>query len=827
MKIPACVLALSLSVCFAYGEVSFSYASVISAGTEKRLEKMQARARELVSRMTLDEKISQLMNRAAAVPRLGIAPYDWWSEALHGVARNGKATVFPQPIGMAASFDPELVGRVATAIADEGRVKYEAARSVGRFGNCTGLTFWSPNVNIFRDPRWGRGMETWGEDPYLTSRMGAAFVKGIQGDDPVYLKAAACAKHFAVHSGPEVLRHSFDVVPSKRDLYETYLPAFRALVRDAGVESVMSAYNRVYGESATSSRLLLKDILRGEFGFKGHVVSDCGAVGDIYNGHGLEPTAEKASARALENGLDIECGGTFASLRKAVEQKLVDERTIDKAVERMFMTRLRLGILEPDPDCPYKADPAKLCSAEHVELARRAARESMVLLKNNGVLPLDESKEKSFCMVGAGATDGFALMGNYYGSSPCLVTYLEGFADVVSPSTGIHYWPGYYYGMPAEKAPGVWLEDNVVIAVVGNTGIFEGEEGDAMGSSGRSGDRATLDIPAGQMQFLRNLRRACGNSKPAVKLVTVITGGSPVATDEIFALSDAVVMAWYGGQEGGHALADLLLGRADFTARLPITFPVSEKVLPPFEDYSMEGRTYRYQKDGIALPFGYGLSYASAEYRSVSVSEDGKTAVVRLRNDGKRDAVETVQIYVETPNAGRGAPLVSLRGFAKAKVPAGSSVDVSVALDTEAFSEIDAEGRLRPVMGECKVIAASAAPCARARELGIRSCRTVYTARPRLLFFTSQTCRRCIRLEKELFSTQRWTDLYGTKVDVVRIDISGEEPEEALRHGIDRKGSFVLLPAGGGRAAAKLSACGNPEAVIDMIRNGCNRTIAD
>ena len=791
-----------------------------AAAPEDQIEQMRKRARELVGQMTLDEKISQLVNQAAAVPRLGIASYDWWSEALHGVARNGKATVFPEPIGMAASFDPGLVGEVAAAIADEGRVKYEAAQSVGRHGGCTGLTFWSPNINIFRDPRWGRGMETWGEDPYLTSRMGVAFVRGLQGDDPVYLKAAACAKHFAVHSGPESLRHSFDVRPSKKDLYETYLPAFRALVQEAGVESVMGAYNRVYGESASASHLLLKDILRDEFGFMGHVVSDCGAVADIHNGHALERTAEAAGARALRNGLDIECGGSFGSLRKAVEQKLIDERAIDEAVERMFVTRLRLGILEPDPKCPYRADPAKLCSGEHVALARRAARESMVLLKNDGALPIDEDKLKSFSIVGAGAVDGFALMGNYYGFSPNLVTYLEGFADSVKPSTGIHFWPGYYYGMPADKAPGVWVEDDVVIAVVGYTGIFEGEEGDAMGSSGKSGDRATIKLPEGQLQFLRNVRRACNGRSPKAKLVTVVTGGSPVAMDEVFGLSDAVVMAWYGGQEGGHALADLLLGKADFTGRLPMTFPVSDADLPPFEDYSMAGRTYRYQKDGIYLPFGYGLSYATAEYRSVSVAKDGGSAIVRLENTGDREAVETVQVYVETPNAGRIAPLRSLRGFAKAKVPAKSSVDVSVALDPESFSEIDGEGRLCPVAGKCTVIASSAAPSARSAELGVRTCRTEYAARPRLLFFMSPTCKRCIRLEKDLFSTQRWDDLCGKAVDLERIDLSGN-PAEAKRYGIERKGSFVLLPAGGGRESARLVACDEPEAVVGMVQSHC------
>lgn len=794
----------------------------VAATPEERIEAFRARAREIVGQMTLNEKISQLMNKAAAVPRLGIAEYDWWSEALHGVARNGKATVFPEPIGLAASFDPSLVKTVATAIADEGRAKYEAAQSIGRRGNCAGLTFWSPNVNIFRDPRWGRGMETWGEDPYLTSRLGVAFVRGLQGDDPVYLKAAACAKHYAVHSGPERLRHSFDVAPSRRDLYETYLPAFRALVQEGGVESVMGAYNRVYGESACSSPLLLKDILRDEFGFKGHVVSDCGAVTDIHNGHALEKTAAAAGARALNSGLDIECGSSFRALRKAVKQNLLDEKTIDEAVVRMFTTRLRLGILEPDPNCPYKADPAKLCSPEHVALARRAARESMVLLKNDGVLPLDEKKLKSFSVMGAGATDGFALMGNYYGFSPNLVTYLEGLADVVSPATGIHYWPGYYYGMPADRAPGVWVEDEVVIAVVGLTGVFEGEEGDAFASSGSAGDRATLELPAGQLKFLRNLRRSCNNRSKKAKLITVITGGSPVATGEIFALSDAVVMAWYGGQEGGHALADLILGKADFTARLPITFPVSEKVLPPFKSYSMEGRTYRYQKDGIELPFGYGLSYASCAYREVKVADDARSVSVQLENNSERDAIETVQIYVETPNSGRGAPIVSLRGFAKVSVPAKSSVTAVVPLDSDAFTEVGSDGRIMAVAGRCRVIAASAAPCDRSRELGVRQCETVFVARPKLLFFTSESCRRCQRLEKDVFSTQEWADGLGAALAVERIDLSGADtPSAATRYGISRKGSFVLLPAGGEREAAKLEACADFANLDATVRGAC------
>lgn len=704
--------------------VAAAFALTAGAATEAetKLAAMRARAHEIVAQMTLDEKISQLMNWSEAVPRLGIPSYDWWSEALHGVARNGKATVFPEPIGMAASFDPELIREVGAAIGDEGRAKYAAAQAVGRHGNCTGLTFWSPNVNIFRDPRWGRGMETWGEDPFLTSRMGVAFVKGLQGDDPVYLKAAACAKHFAVHSGPESLRHSFDIAPSKQDLYETYLPAFRALVQEGGVEAVMGAYNRVYGESASASPYLLRDILRNEFGFKGHIVSDCGAVTDIHNGHALEKTAEGASARALKNGLDIECGGSFHALRKAVEEKLIEEKVIDAAVERAYMTRLRLGILEPDAACPYNAAPAAetINSSEHRALARKIAVESMVLLKNDGVLPIDEAKTTSVGVMGAAATDGFALMGNYYGYSPNLVTYLEGLADSISSGTGLHFWPGYFYGMPADKVPGLWAEDDVIIAFIGNTGLFEGEEGDAMGSSGPCGDRATLALQPCQLQFIRNLRRACKIRGPQTKLITVVTGGSPVELDEVMELSDAVVFAWYGGEEGGHALADLLFGRADFTGRLPVTFPVSVDVLPPFADYAMKGRTYRYQEKGVALPFGYGLSYAKTAYRAVKVADDRKSVTVTLENTGTRDATEPVQIYVSTPHAGEGAPLVSLRGFARVTVPAGKTVESVIALDAAAFTEIGEDGKAVTPAGTYVVWASSAAPCARSRELGVK-----------------------------------------------------------------------------------------------------------
>ena len=696
-----------------------------SLAAPDKIAVFEAKAKALVAKMTLEEKRIQLVNNTPGIPRIGLAKYAWWNEALHGIARNGRATVFPEPIGQAASFNPALVRRVAEAIVEEGRAKYAASLRLGRIDSNTGLTYWSPNVNIFRDPRWGRGMETWGEDPYLTGVLGCAFVRGIQGDDPVYYKGTACAKHYAVHSGPEPKRHSFDVSPSKKDLWETYLPAFEMLVRDAKVQSVMSAYNRVYGESATSSEFLLKDVLRKRWGFEGIVVSDCGAVADIRGGHKLESDRESAAARALNHGLTYECGGDMYSLDKAVMRGLVKEEVIDAAIVRLLVTRYRLGIMGDDPDCPYgKTDESQLCTPGHVALARQMARESMVLLKNkDNCLPIDLSKQRRRIAVnGSIAFDGFSLMGNYYGFSPNLVTYIEGISAALDAGTGVEYNPGYYYGK-ARGASSTWAAGNVAIAFLGNVPLFEGEEGDAIGSPA-GGDRTTLKLPEVQLDMLRRLPK----SRPGDgRLIAGVTGGSPVALKEVMELADAVIFAWYAGEQGGNALADLLFGKADFTGRLPMTFPVDESVLPPFEDYAMEGRTYRYQTAGIELPFGYGLSLASADYDKVELAADAKSVTVTLTNRGAKDAVEPVQVYVATPNAGRGAPLSSLVGFARVRVPAGRTVSARVALDNvHAFTEVDAEGRRIAPAGAYRVIAASAAPGPRSAALGVRSCETAF-----------------------------------------------------------------------------------------------------
>ncbi len=670
----------------------------MNASTSSRkatLANLRQRAESLAAQMTIGEKLSQLRNDAPAIERLGLPAYNWWSEALHGVARNGRATVFPEPIGMAASFDADLIEEMAAAIADEGRAKYHASAAIGRRGWYTGLTFWSPNVNIYRDPRWGRGMETWGEDPFLTGTLGTAFIRGLQGDDPVYLKAAACAKHFAVHSGPEHIRHSFDAQPSRKDLYETYLPAFEACVRKGHVEAVMGAYNRVYGESASASRFLLHDLLRETWGFTGHVVSDCGAVCDIWKGHHIVETPQQASALALKSGLTLECGNCFAHLTTAFAEGLVSEEDVTDAVVTLLMTRLRLGIAGPDPDCPYnEPDPACLCSAKHRDLARKLARESMVLLKNNGVLPLNPMKG-NLGVSGAVATDAYALFGNYYGLSERYVTFLEGIVSSVDPGLAVTFAPGYLFGDATDRHswPGV---GDIQIAFVGNTNAFEGEEGEAIAAESGDGDRVTLNLPENQLAYLRQFR----GRPPERKLVTVVTGGGPIDLHEVMEISDAVIFAWYPGEEGGNALADLLFGRADFSGRLPTTFPVSADVLPPFEDYSMAGRTYRYQTEGIAFPFGYGLSYAHFSHGAITadVPPGGDAKVsFSVSNDSDRDGTAVVQLYVSTPNAGHGQPIKSLVGFRRVPLRAGECAALSFTVSACQLTEVQEDGtRLRP-----------------------------------------------------------------------------------------------------------------------------------
>ena len=701
----------------------------LPALAQNNMEKLEQQARALIAEMTLEEKFSQMMNETPGIKRLGIEPYDWWNEALHGVGRAGRATVFPQPIGLGATFNPALMQQIGDAIATEARAKYITARKNHNYARYTGLTFWSPNVNIFRDPRWGRGMETWGEDPFLTGTMGSAFVRGMQGDDPVYLKVAACGKHFAVHSGPEMTRHTANVEPSLHDLWETYLPAFRMLVQDAKVEIIMGAYNRVYSESASGSKFLLTEVLRKQWGFKGHIVSDCDAVADIWRGHRIAKTEAEACAIAVKAGLNVECGSTFRALRQALDQRLITEADIDNALMPLMMTRLKLGIIRHDPDCPYNnISESEVGSKKHIDLAREAATESMVLLKNKkwkeadgawrSTLPLDKNLHTLF-VTGAGAADAFWLMGNYFGISDRYCTYLQGIVSKVSDGTAVNYRPGVMESTPTRNKIN-WAVDEAAgaertIVVMGNNGNLEGEEGEAIDSE--RGDRADIRIPESQMQFLRDI---CKRKREGV--IVVLTGGSPVDVREICQLADAVVMAWYPGQEGGYALGDLLFGDANFSGRLPITFPADGDLLPPFDDYSMKGRTYKYMADNIYYPFGYGLSYSHVDYKDVTVSADkkkGATVTVTLSNNSDRAVTETPQVYVKAPSAD--APLQQLAAFRRVDLAPHSTEQVTFELPIERMMTVQADGSSKLLKGEYTITVSAAAPSARSEELGVSS----------------------------------------------------------------------------------------------------------
>jgi beta-glucosidase len=846
---------------------------------------VDARAKDLVSRMTLEEKVSQLTNDAAAIPRLGVPAYEWWNEALHGVARAGAATSFPQAIGLAATFDAPLLRKVADAISDEARAKHHEFVARGLRARYQGLTFWSPNINIFRDPRWGRGQETYGEDPYLTARMGVEFVKGLQGDDPKYLKVAATAKHFAVHSGPESLRHTFDVHPSERDLHETYLPAFRALVQDAKVEVVMGAYNRVNGESASGSPRLLQEILRKEWGFGGHVVSDCGAIDDIWRTHKIASTPEAAAAIGVKNGCDLECGGAYRTLGKAVAEGLLTEADIDMALTRLMKTRMKLGLFDPPETVRYTKIPYSVNeSTEHDQLARRMAQESMVLLKNDGVLPLSRNVG-TVAVVGPNADDLITLLGNYYGVPSRPVTALAGIRAAVGPKTRVihargtelvegrqdpradpaidaaflrpgpgsaeHGLKGEYFknprlegepamvrvdpridfrwyrasptselvargemraeqGLPIDdfsvrwtgqlvppasgryvftvraddgvrlfvdgkavldawgpqprafdkaveldlekdkaydlhveymdsvrdaeirlawKAPGAKepfaeaveaaRDADVVVFVGGLTADIEGEEMPVSLPGFSGGDRTDIALPATQDRLLRALKET---GKP---VVLVLTTGSALGIEWAKQNLPAVLVAWYPGQEGGAAIADVLFGDVSPAGRLPVTFYKSAADLPPFTDYDMKGRTYRYFEGEPLYPFGHGLSYTRFEYsglrvdRATAAATDAVTVSLTVKNTGGRDGDEVVQLYARAVSPKRPMPRRALRGFERVVLKAGEAKTVTFRIrpqdDFSYWDEMRKAFAVEPGPYEVEVGASSADLRVRAR----------------------------------------------------------------------------------------------------------------
>ncbi|MBV9925629.1 MAG: glycoside hydrolase family 3 C-terminal domain-containing protein [Acidobacteria bacterium] len=805
---------------------------------------LRQRVDDLVSRMTLEEKVSQMMNAAPAIPRLGVPEYDWWNEALHGVAFNGTATVFPQAIGLGATFDPRLVRSVADVISTEARAKYHEAQRRGDRERFRGLTFWSPNINIFRDPRWGRGQETYGEDPYLTGRLGVEFVKGLQGDDPKYLKVVSTPKHYAVHSGPEPERHRFDAAATERDLRETYTPAFRATVMEAKAVSVMCAYNRFNGEPACANTHLLGDLLRGEWGFNGYVVSDCGAIDDIYRRHQFVKTPEEASAVAVKRGTDLECGDTYRALVSAVKQGQISEGEIDTAVKRLFEARFRLGMFDPPELVKYAQIPfSENDSPAHRQLALEAARESVVLLKNEkNTLPLKKDL-KSIAVIGPNADDVQVLLGNYNGQPSRATTPLEGIRRHVSPQTKVLYargtalmensgvpippsalhdlkaeffsnrnlegapvlkrdeeavnfdwgmngpapevpaddfsarWTGklvpavsgkyrlgataddglrvyldgklivedwtehapttrtgevtleagrsydlkfeYFEGRigavaklvwqpPAQQATGspyaealdAAKQADAVVLVLGISSQLEGEEMNVTEPGFKGGDRTDINLPARQQALLEAV---AATGKP---VVLVLMSGSALAVNWADAHVAAVVQAWYPGEEGGAAVADVLFGDYNPAGRLPVTFYRSVEQLPPFESYAMEGRTYRFFKGEPLYPFGHGLSYTRFKYSGLKVSprraapNEKVTVSAAVENAGRVEGDEVVQLYVTDVEASVRVPVRSLAGVERVHLRPGERRVVSFTLDPRQLAVIRDDGRAFVEPGE-------------------------------------------------------------------------------------------------------------------------------
>ncbi|WP_204273795.1 glycoside hydrolase family 3 N-terminal domain-containing protein [Draconibacterium mangrovi] len=680
---------------------------------------MEERIEALVNSMTLEEKITQLLDESQEISRLDVPRYGWWNECLHGVARTGRSTVFPQAIGLASTFDVELIKQIASAIGDEGRAKFNLAIKNNNRSRFAGITYWSPNVNIFRDPRWGRGQETYGEDPYLTSRIGVAFVNGLQGNDPKYLKAAACAKHYVVHSGPEAVRHEFNAEVSMKDLWETYMPAFEALVTEANVEGVMGAYNRTNGEACCASPYLMTEILRNKWGFDGYFVSDCGAIKDIYEGHGLAQTAEEASAMAIKAGMNLNCGSSFESLNDAVKNGLLTENDIDKAVAQLYKTRFRLGFFDPEENNPFsKIGPEVVGSEEHVNLALKAAQNSMVLVKNkNNVLPLKKDLRTLF-VTGPQAANAEALLGNYYGLSGNTVNFLDGIVKKVSVGTSVNYNLGQ---MPYQNNanPIDWTTDKAAnaeacIAVMGFTGIMEGEEGGAIASP-EKGDLVNARLPQAQIEFLKTIR-----SKGNNPLIVVITGGFPVIIPEVMELADAVIYAFYPGEQGGTALADIIFGDVSPSGRMPFTVPKTIDDLPAYENYAMEGRTYRYMTKDPLIPFGFGLSYSSVKYEATGLETSGNMIElnVKVSNEGKYNTEEIAQVYIASPMAGKGHPFYSLKDFQRISLHSGESKEVKFILDKEKFELVDEEGLRFIPEGEFSIYIGGSVPSDRSLELG-------------------------------------------------------------------------------------------------------------
>ncbi len=678
------------------------------------------RAIDLVSRMTLEEKAAQLRYDAQAVERLGVPRYNYWNEALHGVARAGVATVFPQAIGLAAIFDDEYLGKIADVIATEGRAKYNESSKKDDRDIYKGITFWSPNVNIFRDPRWGRGHETYGEDPYLTSRLGVAFVKGLQGNGK-HLKAAACAKHYAVHSGPEDDRHHFDAVVSQQDLHETYLPAFEALVKEAKVEAVMGAYNRTNGEPCNGSKTLLEDILRDGWGFDGHVVSDCWAIKDFHEGHGVTKTPTESVALAIKSGCDLNCGNMYLLLLLALKEGLITEEDIDRSAVRVLTTRMRLGMF--DDDCEYNNIPYEVNdSKEHNALSLDASKKSMVLLKNDGLLPLDSGKIKNIAVIGPNAASDLALIANYSGTPSHSITLLDGIRNRVSPDTRVWYALGSHLHMNREEdlaLPGDRIKEavsaaersDVVVLCLGLDASIEGEQND-QGTVilDAGGDKADLNLPESQRKLLDAILET---GKP---VIVAMVSGSALSIGDAAEKASAIIQCWYPGSKGGQAFAELIFGDYSPAGRLPVTFYKSTEELPAFTDYSMDNRTYKFMKGEALYPFGFGLSYTTFEYSNLSASssriKNGDSIVisVNVKNTGTRDSDEVVQVYIKDLKASVRVPHHSLCGFKRIYLKSGEHKTINFEINSRAMTIVDEEGRRYVENGEFTLFVGGSQP---------------------------------------------------------------------------------------------------------------------
>ncbi|WP_289006835.1 glycoside hydrolase family 3 C-terminal domain-containing protein [uncultured Parabacteroides sp.] len=668
---------------------------------------LDERVQDIISRLTLEEKVQLMKHAAPAVPRLGIPAYNWWNEALHGVARTQeKVTVFPQAIGMAATFDTEALQLMGDMTSSEGRALFNEDLKAGKTGSIyRGLTYWTPNINIFRDPRWGRGQECYGEDPYLTGKMGSAIVRGLEGSDSHYLKAVACAKHYAVHSGPEGNRHSYDAHVSLYDLWDTYLPAFRELVTKAKVHGVMCAYNRLEGQPCCGHNELLQDILRNQWKFDGYVTSDCWAVSDFAKYHKTHSNDTEAVADAVLAGTDLECGDLYQKLQQGVERGIISEKEINVSLARLFEIQFKLGMYDPADRVPYSTIGREVIECDaHKAHAYKMAQESMVLLKNHkNILPLNPKKIKRIALIGPNMDNGSTLLANYFGVPSEIITPYKSLKKRFGNTIQIDTLTGVGIVQKLEGAPSFAQvaaqakKADIIIFVGGISADYEGEAGDA-GAAGyggfASGDRTTMKLPAVQTELMKELKKT---GRP---LILVNMSGSVMSFDWESRNADAILQAWYGGQAAGDAITDVLFGDYNPAGRMPLTTYMNDEDLPDFEDYSMANRTYRYFKGDVRYPFGYGLSYTTFAYQPLSNASVVKTGesikvTTMVTNTGKRDGDEVVQLYVSHPqNGNTRVPLRALKGFKRIHLNKGESQTVTFTLSPEELALVDEKGNL-------------------------------------------------------------------------------------------------------------------------------------